>query len=30
LIAWFEAGIDIEANLPALSAWMGHKKPRST
>ncbi len=30
LIQWFDAGTDIETNLPALSAWMGHKKPRST
>jgi integrase/recombinase XerD len=30
LIGWFGDDTDIEANLPALSTWMGHKKPRST
>jgi site-specific recombinase XerD len=30
LIGWFDDGTDIEANLPALSTWMGHQKPRST
>ncbi len=30
LIGWFGDDTDIEANLPALSAWMGHQKPRST
>jgi integrase/recombinase XerD len=30
LISWLSAGTDVEASLPALSAWMGHKKPRST
>lgn len=30
LISWLSDGTDVEASLPALSAWMGHKKPRST
>lgn len=30
LIRWFDNDTDIETNLPALSNWMGHKKPRST
>jgi site-specific recombinase XerD len=30
LIGWFGDGTDIEASLPALSAWMGHKDLRST
>jgi site-specific recombinase XerD len=30
LIGWLEADADVEASLPALSAWMGHQKPRST
>jgi integrase/recombinase XerD len=30
LIGWLSDGTDVEASLPALSAWMGHKKPRST
>jgi integrase/recombinase XerD len=30
LIGWLGDDTDVEANLPALSAWTGHKKPRST
>jgi integrase/recombinase XerD len=30
LIGWLSDGTDVEASLPALSAWMGHTKPRST
>jgi integrase/recombinase XerD len=30
LTGWLSDGTDVEASLPALSAWMGHKKPRST
>jgi integrase/recombinase XerD len=30
LIGWLSDGTDVEASLPALSAWTGHKKPRST
>jgi integrase/recombinase XerD len=30
LISWLDGDTDVEASLPALSAWMGHKKPRST
>jgi integrase/recombinase XerD len=30
LISWLADDTDVEANLPVLSAWMGHKKPRST
>jgi integrase len=30
LTGWLSDGTDVEACLPALSAWMGHKKPRST
>ena len=30
LISWLNGDTDVEASLPALSAWMGHKKPRST
>jgi integrase/recombinase XerD len=30
ITGWLDDDTDVEANLPALSAWMGHKKPRST
>lgn len=30
LTGWLSDGTDVEASLPVLSAWMGHKKPRST
>ncbi len=30
LVSWYRAGIDIEANLPLLSTYMGHIDPAST
>jgi len=30
LTGWLNDGADVEANLPALSTWLGHKDPRST
>jgi integrase len=29
-LEWFRAGKDVDAEIPALSAYMGHKKPAST
>jgi integrase len=29
-LEWFQAGKDVDAELPALSAYLGHKKPSST
>ena len=30
LQAWYRAGVDIEAKLPILSTYLGHRDPRST
>lgn len=30
LLAWYRAGQDVEANLPMLSTYLGHRDPRST
>ena len=30
LIAWYRAGDDVQARLPALSAYMGHAEPKDT
>jgi integrase len=30
LIAWYRAGDDVQAHLPALSAYMGHAEPKDT
>lgn len=30
LLAWYRAGQDVEANLPTLSTYLGHRDPRST
>ncbi len=30
LLAWYQAGADVEAQAPALSTYLGHRDPRST
>jgi integrase len=30
LIAWYRAGEDVEARIPTLSTYLGHRDPRST
>ena len=30
LLSWYRAGEDVEARLPILSAYLGHRDPRST
>jgi integrase len=30
LLGWYQAGEDVEARLPALSTYLGHRDPRST
>ena len=30
LLAWYHAGVDVEAQLPLLSTYLGHVKPAST
>lgn len=30
LLAWYQAGEDVEARLPTLSTYLGHRDPRST
>ena len=30
LVAWYRAGEDVQARLPALSAFMGHVEPKDT
>jgi integrase len=30
LIDWYQAGVDVEARLPILSAFMGHVDPKAT
>jgi hypothetical protein len=30
LLAWYRAGEDVQARLPALSAYLGHVEPKDT
>jgi integrase/recombinase XerD len=30
LLGWYRAGEDVEARLPTLSTYLGHRDPRST
>lgn len=30
LLEWYRAGVDVEARLPTLSTYLGHRDPRST
>jgi integrase/recombinase XerD len=30
LVAWYRAGEDVQAHLPALSAYLGHSEPKDT
>jgi len=30
LLGWYRAGEDVEARLPILSTYLGHRDPRST
>jgi integrase len=30
LLGWYQAGEDVEARLPVLSTYLGHRDPRST
>jgi site-specific recombinase XerD len=30
LIGWYRAGVDVQAQLPVLSAWLGHAKPENS
>jgi integrase/recombinase XerD len=30
LIGWYRAGVDVQARLPVLSAWLGHAKPENS
>ena len=30
LRGWYQAGLDVEAQLPMLSTYLGHRDPRST
>jgi integrase/recombinase XerD len=30
LIGWYQAGVDVNARLPALSTWLGHVDPQTT
>ena len=30
LLRWYQAGEDVEARLPTLSTYLGHRDPRST
>jgi integrase len=30
LIGWYEAGVDVAARLPVLSAFLGHSSPEAT
>jgi integrase len=30
LLQWYQAGDDVEARLPVLSTYLGHRDPRST
>jgi integrase/recombinase XerD len=30
LLSWYQAGDNVEARLPVLSTYLGHRDPRST
>ena len=30
LIGWYRTGVDVQAQLPLLSAWLGHAKPENS
>ncbi|HTW07649.1 MAG TPA: tyrosine-type recombinase/integrase [Acidimicrobiales bacterium] len=30
LVSWYRAGLDVEAQMPLLSTWMGHTNPEKT
>jgi integrase/recombinase XerD len=30
LVSWYKAGLDVEAQMPLLSTWMGHTNPDKT
>ena len=30
LIGWYRTGVDVQAQLPVLSAWLGHAKPENS
>ena len=30
LLDWYRSGVDVEAQLPTLSTYLGHRDPRST
>jgi integrase/recombinase XerD len=30
LLDWYQAGLDVQARLPLLSAYLGHVDPKST
>jgi len=30
LLDWYEAGVDVQARLPWLSTYLGHREPRYT
>lgn len=30
LVGWYRAGVDVQAQLPLLSAWLGHAKPENS
>ena len=30
LLGWYRDGVDVQARLPALSTYLGHRKPSST
>jgi integrase/recombinase XerD len=30
LLSWYRAGLDVEALLPRLSTYLGHREPRFT
>ena len=30
LVSWYRAGLDVEAQMPLLSTWMGHDRPENS
>jgi integrase/recombinase XerD len=30
MVAWYRTGVDVQAQLPVLSAWLGHAKPENS
>jgi hypothetical protein len=30
MIGWYQDGLDVDAQMPLLSSWMGHSGPGST